>query len=63
MLILLYLKKTGIKRRKTVSSDVFVIGDDWEGQFDYLRDQGVEVVYLPRTPEISTSRIKKDLHE
>lgn len=43
--------------------DVFVMGDDWEGQFDYLRDQGVEVVYLPRTPEISTSRIKKDLHE
>lgn len=39
------------------------MGDDWEGQFDYLRDQGVEVVYLPRTPEISTSRIKKDLHE
>ena len=30
---------------------------------DYLRNQGVEVVYLPRTPEISTSRIKKDLHE
>lgn len=43
--------------------DVFVMGDDWKGQFDYLRDQGIEVIYLPRTPEISTTRIKEDLHE
>lgn len=41
--------------------DVFVIGDDWKGKFDFLKDQGVEVVYLPRTPEISTSQIKEDL--
>ena len=43
--------------------DVFVIGDDWEGKFDYLKDEGVEVVYLSRTPEISTTQIKCDLHE
>ena len=42
--------------------DVFVIGDDWEGKFDYLKDFGVEVVYLPRTKEISTSKIKDDLN-
>ena len=42
--------------------DVFVIGDDWKGKFDYLKDFGVEVVYLPRTKEISTSKIKKDLN-
>ena len=42
--------------------DVFVIGDDWEGKFDYLKDFGVEVVYLPRTKEISTSKIKNDLN-
>ncbi len=41
--------------------DVFVMGDDWEGKFDFLRDEGIEVVYLPRTPEISTTEIKKDL--
>ena len=41
--------------------DVFVIGDDWTGQFDFLRDQ-CEVVYLPRTPEISTTKIKTELH-
>ena len=41
--------------------DTFVMGDDWQGKFDFLAEEGVEVVYLPRTPEISTSRIKKDL--
>ena len=42
--------------------DVFVIGDDWKGKFDYLEDFGIEVVYLPRTKEISTTKIKKDLN-
>ena len=41
--------------------DVFVMGDDWEGKFDYLREEGCEVVYLSRTPEISSSQIKNDL--
>jgi len=40
--------------------DTFVMGDDWKGKFDYLSDE-TQVVYLPRTPEISTSKIKKDL--
>lgn len=42
--------------------DVFVIGDDWKGKFDYLEDIGIEVVYLPRTKEISTTKIKNDLN-
>lgn len=46
---------------KLYQIDTFVIGDDWTGKFDFLKDQGVEVVYLPRTPEISTTQIKKDL--
>lgn len=41
--------------------DVFVMGDDWKGKFDYLREK-CEVIYLPRTPEISTTQIKQDLH-
>lgn len=41
--------------------DVFVIGDDWKGKFDFLEEEGAEVVYLSRTPEISTTQIKKDL--
>ncbi len=43
--------------------DVFVIGDDWQGKFDYLTDFGIEVVYLSRTKEISTSKIKNDLNQ
>ena len=41
--------------------DTFVIGDDWEGKFDFLKEEGAEVVYLSRTPEISTTQIKSDL--
>ena len=36
------------------------MGDDWKGKFDFLKDEGVEVVYLERTPEISTTKIKQD---
>ena len=42
--------------------DVFVMGDDWKGQFDFLKEY-CEVVYLPRTDGISTTKIKNDLHE
>lgn len=41
--------------------DTFVMGDDWEGQFDFLTEEGCSVVYLPRTPEISSTRIKDSL--
>ena len=41
--------------------DVFVMGDDWTGKFDYLRSEKTQVVYLERTPEISTTQIKTDL--
>lgn len=40
--------------------DTFVMGDDWVGKFDFLKDY-CEVVYLPRTPEISTTKIKEDI--
>lgn len=43
-------------------ADVFVIGDDWAGKFDFLKEL-CEVVYLPRTPEISTTKIKNDLQK
>jgi glycerol-3-phosphate cytidylyltransferase len=41
--------------------DVFVMGDDWKGHFDYLKDF-CEVIYLPRTMGVSTSKIKRDLY-
>lgn len=40
--------------------DTFVMGDDWTGKFDFLSDY-CEVIYLPRTDGISTTKIKKDL--
>ena len=47
---------------KEFKIDTFVMGDDWEGKFDFLKEY-CEVVYLPRTPEISTTKIKNDLHK
>lgn len=40
--------------------DKFVMGDDWLGKFDFLKEY-CEVVYLSRTPEISTTQIKNDI--
>ena len=40
--------------------DTFVMGDDWTGKFDFLKEY-CDVVYLPRTPEISTTQIKQEL--
>lgn len=40
--------------------NIFVMGNDWEGKFDFLKDI-CEVVYLEQTPEISTTRIKNHL--
>lgn len=40
--------------------DIFVMGDDWKGHFDFLKEY-CEVVYLERTRNISTTRIKDDL--
>lgn len=45
---------------KEFKIDTFVMGDDWKGKFDFLKEY-CEVVYLPRTPEISTTQIKTDL--
>ena len=38
------------------AADVLVMGDDWEGRFDEYRDI-CEVVYLPRTPAVSTTAL------
>lgn len=53
-------KRTDVKEYHV---DTFVMGDDWTGKFDFLKEEGVEVVYLSRTPEISTTQIKKDLNK
>jgi glycerol-3-phosphate cytidylyltransferase len=50
----LELKEEYVRRFK---ADVLVMGDDWTGRFDFLSHL-CEVVYLPRTPEISSTGIK-----
>ncbi|AVO01179.1 glycerol-3-phosphate cytidylyltransferase [Staphylococcus simulans] len=41
--------------------DTFIMGHDWEGEFDFLKDK-CEVIYLKRTEGISTTQIKKELY-
>lgn len=43
--------------------DVFVMGDDWVGKFDSELEGKCEVIYLPRTPDISTTQIKEELNK
>lgn len=50
-------KRTDVKEHGV---SCFVIGDDWRGKFDFLKEEGCEVVYLERTPEVSSSGIKAD---
>jgi glycerol-3-phosphate cytidylyltransferase len=38
-------------------ADIFVMGDDWEGKFDFLKNY-CEVIYLPRTPDVSSTQTK-----
>jgi len=38
------------------NADILIMGDDWEGKFDHLKDI-CEVIYLPRTPSVSTTEI------
>ena len=45
---------------KKFDVNTFAIGEDWKGKFDSLKDT-CEVVYLPRTKDISTTELKKSL--
>ena len=50
------------KRQDVIDNhiDIFVMGDDWKGKFDFLSDL-CKVVYLPRTPDISSTELKAQL--
>ena len=43
---------------KKYNVDIFIMGDDWKGKFDFLKPY-CEVVYLPRTQCISTTELNK----
>ena len=42
--------------------DVFVVGDDWVGKYDYLRDLGVDVIYFPYGDKVSTTSLKERIY-
>ena len=48
---------------KKQNFDIFVVGDDWTGKFDYLKEQGVDVVYFPYGDGISSSNLKTRIYE
>jgi len=43
------------------NADLFAIGDDWKGKFDFLKEH-CEVIYLPRTSNVSSTMLKKSLN-
>lgn len=47
---------------KKYNFDIFVVGDDWEGKYDYLKEYGVDVVYFPYGQGISSSSLKKKIY-
>ena len=47
---------------KKLNFDIFVVGDDWAGKYDYLKELGVEVVYFPYGDGISSSNLKKRIY-
>lgn len=47
---------------KAHNVDIFGMGDDWVGKFDFLKPH-CQVIYLPRTPAVSSTSIKLDIFE
>lgn len=43
--------------------DIFVVGDDWTGKYDYLKEQGVTVVYFPYGDGVSSSELKNRIYD
>lgn len=48
---------------KKLNFDVFVVGDDWVGKYDYLKEQGVSVVYFPYGRGVSSTELKDRIYE
>ena len=48
---------------KKLHFDIFVVGDDWVGKYDYLEDLGVDVIYFPYGDGISSSSLKRRIYE
>ena len=48
---------------KKLHIDAFVIGDDWQGKYDYLEELGVKVFYFPYGVGASSTNIKKKIYD
>ena len=48
---------------KNLNFDIFVVGDDWAGKYDYLKDLGITVVYFPYGSGVSSSNLKTSIYE
>lgn len=48
---------------KKLNFDIFVVGDDWAGKYDYLKEQGVDVVYFPYGAGVSSTNLKKKIYD
>lgn len=42
---------------------VKILGDGWKDKSDFLKEEGCDVVYFPRTPEINITQIKNNLNK
>lgn len=47
---------------KNLNIDIFVVGDDWVGKYDYLRNLGVQVFYFPYGDGVSSSKLKEEIY-
>lgn len=43
--------------------DIFVIGDDWTGKYDYLKNLSVDVVYFPYGKGVSSTNLRKRIYD
>jgi len=48
---------------KKLNIDAFVVGDDWFGKYDYLKDLGVQVFYFPYGTGVSSSSLRKTIYD
>lgn len=48
---------------KKLNIDIFVVGDDWYGKYDYLKELGIQVFYFPYGTGASSSKLKKVIYE
>jgi glycerol-3-phosphate cytidylyltransferase len=48
---------------KNLNIDIFVIGDDWVGKYDYLQDEGIKVFYLPYGMGVSSTNLKRKIYD